>query len=583
MKLTDYLAQFLKIQGIQTVYGVTGGAVVHLFDSAQRFGLQCVFTHHEQSAAFAVGAHARLKGLGAGFFTTGPGCSNALTGVAAAWLDSIPTLYFGGQVRSNHIKSCEIRQQGAQELDIVSIMRPLTKYAKTLEAPEAIEEELRTCLRYALSDRPGPVYLEIPLDFQWAEIEPKHSFVKIEKSPPPVLNHHQRHLEGCFNDISQAKTPLFLIGQGVKLSGAAREMQQLLDVWQVPFISTWNASDGLETSNPLYLGSPGMFGTREANMAIQKADLLCCIGTHLPVPVTTGNFDTFAPHAKIIVINIDEKELKHQRVKVDHAILLDAKDFIGAAKAILTEPLGSFKWRQDCLAMRKSFFREKASMLKESGILDTYSALDFIFESSKNDDIFVVDGGGTIVQATFQSIALKPTQKLMIDAGLCSMGSGLPQAVGAAFASPGHRIFCFCGDGSFQFNVQELQTIFHHQLPIKLCVFNNQGYLSIRHTQKEFLEENYLGSGKAGGISMPSIQAIAKAYQMPSQQIQTLQELSEALKDDHQIQGPQILEIMVPSESEMIPRIGFQKTHSGKFSALPIDQMHPQIEVLSNL
>lgn len=575
MKLSDYVVRFLAETGIDTIFGVTGGGIVHFFDSASRQGLKNVFTHHEQAAAFAAQAYARIRGLGASFFTTGPGGTNMVTGVAAAWVDSIPTFYIGGQVRRNQIKPPELRQQGTQELDVKGVFSPLVKYATTLMDPNQIKYELQKCLYMALSGRPGPVYLEIPLDLHWAQVDEKSMLdyhPEKKETLLPVISDEEMDL--LLDRLYSAKAPLLVLGGGIRLAKAERELEEVLKALKIPYVTTWTAADLVDGADPLNLGHPGMFGSREANLAVQSADFLCCLGTHLSISVTTANVENFAKNAEIAVVNVDSNELKYQRSKVKYRIHSDVKAFLQKAREKIKSPVKVEFWIKKCVDLKKRFTRKPG---QSSSPIDTYSALLQIAEVLMPDDTIVVDGGGTIVQIASQIFKVKKGQRFIIDSGLCAMGSGLPQSIGVSFAKEKGNVICLCGDGSFQFNVQELQTIFHHQLPVKLFIFNNEGYLSIRHTQEGFLKSHFSGSCAEGGLSVPNIVAVAAAYQIPAIQIKANGELVNSIERVLKIKGPAVCEILVSSKQEINPRIGFDPKPNGLFASRGMEDMHPYL------
>lgn len=582
MKLTDYVAEFLKSRGVGYVFGVTGGAVVHLFDSVMRRGdMQAVFAHHEQAAAFAAQAYARIaNGLGAAMVTTGPGGTNALSGVTAAWLDSIPCIYISGQTRLAHTSAgTGVRQIGTQELDIIRIVESVTKYAVMLRDPSMIRYELEKAVHLAMTGRPGPVWLDIPLDFQWAQLDPD----SLQSFVPPPDNDGQRNspllsdVSTCLTLLEKSERPLVLVGNGVRLAHAEQELVQFLDRFNVPFVATWNASDMVPSEDERCVGRPGLFGQRGANLAVQNCDCLISIGSHLSIPVTGTMFSSFAREAKIVIVDVDRAELDHRTVRADVLIQSDAREFL---RAMLHGAGGgelhiSEAWRQTCSDYRRihNSVKNRKSI---RGYVDPYRFMDVLSDLLDND-IIVVDGGGTVNQVAFQALRTKLGQRLMIDAGLCSMGSGLPSSVGACFAAGKRRTLCLSGDGSFQFNVQELQTIVHHQLPVKLFVMNNSGYLSIRNTQDGFLEGRHVGSASDGGLSIPDIGKVAKAYGVPSFQIGSHRKLEDTLRHVLELPGPAVCDVRVSPNQEIAPRQGFDKLPDGTSRPRPLEDMYPYL------
>lgn len=585
MKLTDYVADFLVKEGIKHVFGLTGGAAVHLFDSLDRHpGIQPIFTHHEQAAALAAEAYAHAgNGLGAAFVTTGPGGTNAITGVTAAWLDSIPTVYISGQSRMDHTSRGKgIRQVGTQELDIVSLVSHITKYAVMVEDSKTIRYHLEKAVYLARSGRPGPVWIDVPLNFQWEEIEPDElpgfepEEAAVDTQAPPV----GPRVRECLELMAQAKRPLILAGYGIRLAHAEKEFRQLVETLKLPFIASWNASDMVPTDDELYIGRPGIAGQRGANLAVQNCDLLLCIGSHLSVALTGTMFDAFARDAKVIMVDVDKAELDFRTVRVDIPVQCDARVFLqemlrqaGARKAA---DIGW--WRQKCSDYKSKYNIIPREWKDQKEYVNPYVFVDALSDELEDSDTVVVDGGGTVVYTSFQAFRVREGQRLIISSGICAMGTGLPESVGACFARGGGRTICLIGDGSMQLNIHELQTIVHHQLPIKIFVFNNDGYLAIRHTQDGFLESNYVGSDKSGGLSLPDYVRVAEAYGIKADRAHNHEEMKEKILWALNEPGPVLCEIMISRDQQMVPRQGFRKRRDGTFAPAPLEDMHPMMD-----
>ncbi len=582
MKLTDYVIDFLIQQGVDTVFGLTGGAVVHFFDSADRHpDMQPVFCHHEQAASLAAPAYAKIKnGFGVCIVTTGPGGTNAITGVTGAWQDSVPCFYISGQTRLAHTsRGKPVRQVGSQELDILSLVEPVTNYAALVESADSIRYHLEKAAFLATSGRPGPVWLDIPLDLQWAEVDPATmaGFDPAAEFPVVAERDISESVNICREMLVVAERPLILAGYGIRLAKAVEEFKKLLDDLQVPFVSSWAACDILPTNHSLYVGRCGLAGQRGANLTVQNCDLLLVIGSHLSVPLTGTNFDYFAREAKRIVVDIDHNELTHETVRIDLGIAADAKDFL---HAILTDDLTSgvsINWLEKCQVYKK-YNEYPAEWADRSGPVNQYVFLQTLDEQLNVDDTIVVDGGGTVVYSTFQTMKLRRNQRILYSGGIGAMGTGLPESVGADFAINNGRIICMIGDGSFQFNIQELQTIRHHNLPVKIFVFNNGGYLSIRQTQAEFLNGNFIGSFAAGGMSLPNYQKVAAAYEIPAVRVESHTDLQEKIRWTLDQPGPVVCEIMIDPEQELIPRQGFVKRPDGTGFARPLEDMYPYLD-----
>lgn len=578
MKFTDFVIEFLVNQGIDKVFGLTGGAVVHLFDSAAKNEyIKPVFCHHEQAAAFAAVAYARIKNsLGVAFVTTGPGGTNAITGVCAAWLDSIPCIYISGQTRIEHSSHGKpIRQLGTQEFDIISIVSPITKYAVMVDNPEKIKYYLQKACFIAQNGRPGPVWIDIPLNYQWMDIdtdnleEYNYSNDKINIKQNFSIDHN---IGAFISILNNAKRPLILAGTGIRSSNSIQEFKQLITKLKIPFVSSYNASDYFSTCYELYCGRPGIAGQRGANLAVQNCDLLIALGSHLCIPLTGTLFDKFAREAKVVMVDIDPVELEYETVKVNLSIQSDAGDFIRAVKNEIKSLNDFSSWYKICQKY-KSYNSIKVK--EESDFVNQYYFVEYVTTKLDSSDNIVVDGGGTVFYTALQAAKLKEGQRMITSSGIAPMGSGLPESIGACFANSKGRTICFIGDGSMQLNIQELQTIFHHNLPLKIFVFNNNGYLSIRHTQNGFLEGRLIGSVKEGGMSLPDYKKIAHAYGLKTYRIQNHKELKSQISSVLNFQGPVLCEIMISDVHEVEPTQGFIKNEDGTFTPLPLEDMKP--------
>lgn len=585
IKLTDYVMDFLARQGVKHIFGFTGGGVVHLFDSADKNPhITPVYCHHEQAVALAAVSYSRItNNLGAAVVTTGPGGTNAVTGVLAAWQDSIPCVFISGQARIEHTSHGKsLRQLGTQEFDILSVVKPITKYSAMVEDAKMIRYHLEKALYLAKEGRPGPVWIDLPLNFQWSFIE-TDSLTGFTPSATSRNDHHKKcHIEDCkktYELLRKAKRPLILAGYGIRLAHAEKEFRNVIKKTQIPFVSTWNASDYLPANNKLYIGRIGIAGQRGANIAIQNCDLLLAIGSHLSIPLTGTLFKSFAREAKIIVVDIDRKELEFKTVRVDFPIHCDAKVFLTNIgkyhKDIITKENNS--WRHKCLGYKKyNLITEK--LREQNKYVNPYVFIDVLSAELDNQDVIVVDGGGTNLYISFQAFKVKEGQRLATSSAIAAMGTGLPESIGACFARNKGRTICLTGDGSIQLNIHELQTIMHHKLPVKIFVMNNNGYLAIRHTQKAFLGSNFTGSSLGGGISLPNYQKVAKAYGLKTIRITKNIDILKAIRFTLTTPGPVLCEIMVSPEQELIATQGFDKNPDGTFSARPLEDMYPFLD-----
>lgn len=578
MKLTDYLIDALVEAGVKVVFGVTGGSIVHPLHSAEKNDLlKVIYTHHEQAAAFAADAVAHFPGqIGACFVTTGPGGTNAITGLTSAWLDSVPVIFISGQARSEHLTGPNtVRQIGSQHIDIISVVKPLTKFAKTisnpLEARKIVEEALYQCK----SGRPGPVWIDIPLDLQWADIDisTQEPFIKEGQSIASDPN----SLKFLIDELKVAKNPLFILGFGVKLSGLGNQFLEILEGIKVPCALTWNTLDMLDAQSPLNLGLLGTAGSREANLAAHHADLIVAFGSHLSNQLIGNNPEEFAPSAKVFVIDIDAQELVRLPDRF-FKINEDLKTFLPALDDALKKSkfiLNSLAWKDAC-AVFKSLrnFGINISRGIGEGYVGQYYFYNQLSGVFKENDSVVVDGGGNTLFSALNSLRLKHDQHIVCGAGIGCMGSGLPHAIGASLALPGSKVYCLIGDGSMQFNIQELATIELLNLPIKIIIINNGGYKAIMDTQDSFFDRRF-GVDQSTGLSFPSYAKIADAYSVPYFKIDSDYQVDGVLTEMSTSLNPCICEVFVDPGTPLLPRGGFVKSADDSVMRLPLHDMYP--------
>ena len=587
VKISDVVIRALVDRGIDTVFGVTGGAVVHLFDSIEKIdGIKSVFFNHEQAASFAVESYAKAKkSLGAGIFTTGPGGTNALTGLAAAWLDSVPCLFLSGQARSNQtVRGRQLRQVGTQELDVVSMVKSVTKYAVTVYEASEVKYHIQKALYLSMQGRPGPVWVDIPVDVQWTYLDSDKLIEFLPETELPPLGARAgastEHIARVGELLKASKRPVILAGFGVRLSGSEDDLRKFVEKYHLPFVTSWNMVDWLPSDHPLNLGRPGLSGQRGANLALQNSDLIISIGSHLNSTISGTRPELFARDARIVMVDIDANELEHCPISLEVAINADASEFLGKFELYLggldiKQP--SSDWIEYC---------QKYRALNHIGLdykdncdrVNSYFFKSTLSSRSRPDDLFVVDGGGTVVYSALQSIEINARQRLFLSAGLCSMGSGIPEAIGVHYALPDRRIFCMVGDGSFPFNMQDLQLIRNLGLPIKIVVFNNEGYVSIRTTQKDFLEGKEVGSSPGSGLHLPSAKKIAAAFDLPYFLIEDQNDLGSRIDAIFNQPGPCICEVLISAKQEIVPRQGFAKRNDGAFEPRPLEDMYPFLD-----
>ena len=574
MKLTDIIPITLKKYGVDCAFGLQGGAVVHIFDSLERGGIKVIYPLHEQTASFAGSGYARSRsGLGCVVTTTGPGSTNAITGLLGAWNDSIPCIFISGQVRSNHVSyGKRVRQVGTQESPIRDIVDPITKGAVYLSQPENFQDELESLIQLALSGRPGPVWLDIPLEFQWQN-------VPFNKTQVEDVKFQKRVDLTTYNSfLAKSRSPLFVLGNGIHLSRTERECKSYIESLGVPFVTTWTGQDIFGTNHSLNLGVIGMSGQKGANKAIFDADLLVCLGTHLSIPQTTTLYDSYATGAKKIIINNDADQLKNLNIKFDLMLNEDLRDFFSCVESQGKIDIGAGEFSQgstgmNCAKYQKLNWRE----FKQQGLPNSNVWNRSLTSKAPPKSAFVIDGGGTALYAGFQSTQIRypGQQRVICLSGMSSMGTGLGETIGAFFSGKYERLYCIIGDGSFFMNVQDLQLIKQHSVPVVISVINNNGYLAIRHTQRDFQEGRYYGTHPKGGLTMPSTRKIAEAFNLDYRLVSNASDIEDIAKEVTSLLEPVVCEIVTSEDQNVLFKQKYKDNGDGTFSPLPLSEMDP--------
>ena len=583
MRVADYIADFLYKNGIRHLFSVTGGGAMHLNDAfGNHRGLHVIYNHHEQASAMAAEAYARLSGrIAAVCVTSGPGGTNAITGVFGAHTDSIPMLILSGQVKRETLTSAyphlTLRQLGDQECNITEMVRGITKYAVTVMEPEDIAYHLEKALHLATTGRGGPVWLDIPVDVQGAEIRPAHlrHFNPENENLTPVMRPLREIAHEILARIRAAKAPLLLVGTGVRLAGAIPKLEALTERLGIPVAVAWNANDAVPTDSPYFVGMPGTVGTRSGNFALQSCDLLLALGCRLNVRMVGYNRGDFAKNAYKIVVDIDENELKKPTVGVDMPVCAD----VGALlEALLDEPYEGAAHHAPWLAWCRRLLREYPVALPEykngdRGPINPYTFLDFLFSILTERDRIVCSNGSACVM-TLQTAQIKRGQRLFTNSGCAAMGYGLPAAIGAATADPSARIVCMEGDGSIMMNVQELATVAQNHLNIKIILLNNGGYHSIRQTQRNLFEGRFVGLGPDSGVGFPDFARVAEAFSLDYFCIERESELSR-LAPVMDGSAPCIIEVRVDPSQDFAPKCSARRGEDGRLFSASLDDMAP--------
>jgi len=582
MKLSDYVVSFLENLGVKNIFMLSGGGAMHLLDSVGRSkSIRYICNHHEQAATIAAEAYTRLtNNIGVALVTSGPGGTNTITGVIGAWLDSIPILIISGQVKTETtiINNPKLRQLGDQEINIVDIVRPITKYAVIVKNKNEIKYHLQKAVYLAKSGRPGPAWVDIPLDIQGAYIE-KNSLKEYD-----YTNDVKKDLDSKINSVidllKKSKRPVIIAGNGIRLSNAVKEFRILVKKLKIPVISTFTGYDIVSTENPYYFGRYGTVGQRAANFIVQNADLVLSIGARMNIRAISYNYKVFAREAIKIAVDIDPMELKKPTLKIDLPILQDARSFIvdflndiNNAENMETNN----KWLMKCLEYKTKYPNITLERKKINNFVDSYYFFKKLSEIANDGTIFVF-GNGTACVSSYQSLDLKPNQRVIVNSGCAAMGYDLPAAIGACFGNNKKPVICVTGDGSIQLNIQELQTIVHYKLPIKIFVLNNQGYISIRNTQKNFFNGFFVGSNKESGVSCPDMIKIAKAYGISTLTIKNHEELECKIKEVLSYPEAILCEVNINPEEKMYPKLSSEKKEDGTIVSKPLEDMYPFLD-----
>lgn len=591
-KVSDYIADFIARWGIQDIFTVTGGGAMHLNDA---FGhhkkLHCIYQHHEQACAMAAEAYARLENkMAAVCVTTGPGATNAITGVLGGWMDSIPMVIFSGQARyatTVPASGLPLRSMGVQECNIVPVVTPLTKYAHMVVHPEDIRYHLEKAFYFAVTGRPGPVWLDIPLDVQGAVVETEEMPSYDPKENPEVLPQSisEDVVEKILDKLRESSRPVLFPGNGVRLAGAIEEFHQLAEILGVPVITGMSSVDAIESDHPLFVGRSGGTGTRPGNFALQNSDVLLSLGNRQGFAQTGFQFQDWARESYTILNDIDENELKKPSLHVSLPVCGDAgeliKKLLTAAKrrgASKEHPLFTGEdWRRQCSLWKEKYpvVTTKHYETTEEGCTNIYAFYEELSKAMKENQNLMVSVGTSRVAGS-QAFRVKKGQRFITNPNTASMGFCLPGAIGVCIASGKKPVVCVTGEGSLQMNLQELQTIWQNRLPVKLFVINNQGYHSIRQTQQNYFGESLVGVGEeSGDLSFPDLEKLIPAYGFPYRSIHTSEELQEKIEEVLNFDGAIVCEVFVTKYQKTEPKTSAKKLPDGRMVSAPLEDMYP--------
>ncbi len=586
IKVAKYISEFLIKNEIKNCFMVTGGGAMHLDDAiGHQEGMHCVFNHHEQASAIAAEAYTRMTGkLAAICVTSGPGGTNAITGVMGGWLDSIPMFVISGQVkRETTTWSCpelNLRQLGDQEFDIINSVKNMTKYAVMVTNPYEIAYHLEKALYLATNGRGGPVWLDIPLDVQGAMLETEaliHFDVEVEK-PWHVPEITEDAVQAIVNKIKDAKAPLFLVGTGIRLSNSESELINVLEKYKIPVVTAWNANDTVAFDNPYFVGMPGTVGTRPGNFAIQNCDLLISLGCRLNIRMIGYNHYDFAKKAYKIIVDIDPRELIKPTIKADMPVNADVKDVLQKLlKADYEQQEQHKKWISWCKALQNKYPATLREYYNKGTLINPYVFIDKLFNKLENTDR-IICGNGSACVITFQACKIKQGQRMFTNSGCAAMGYGLPAAVGVAVSDNSKRTICLDGDGSVMMNIQELATIAYNKLNIKLIIINNDGYHSIRQTQTNLFNPPFIGIDGKSGICFPDFSKVADAFGLEYFKFNSEEKCDEVLSCVLNSKGACICEVIVDPEQNFAPKSSSKVLPDGKIVSPSLDDMYPFLD-----
>ena len=579
IRLADYVVKFLEKKKIDTIFTVSGGGSIFLCDALYNSKkIKYISHHHEQAASFAAESYARAKnGVGCCFVTTGPGGTNTITGVSSAWIDSVPVIFISGQVFLNQtIQKTKKRQIGVQEINIIDLVKPITKFSKMITDPNSINFYLEKAYSIAQSGRPGPVFLDIPADIQNAMIDEEKISKNKYKKPKENFNIDKK-LNLVIKKLKNSKRPLIHLGHGVKLSQAQKLVKIFFNKFNIPFVVTWNADDIIESSHKMYCGRPGAFGERGSNFIVQNCDFYLSLGTRLPYMVTGYNAKKFASKAKFkVMVDIDPKELNKDDLIMDLKIKSDAKFFLKKLFYELKKYNSPKEWIDYCKNIRKKYPILLEKMINEKKYVNSYYFVKSLSQLTKNNDSIITDMGFSFT-TTHQALDVKSKQTFFTNSGHAPMGWGLPATIGVYYSKkkPKSNLICLTGEGGFQMNIQELATVMHNKIPVKIFIFNNGGYLTIKQTQILGFNGRIMGADKSSGLSFPDYMNIAKSHKMTYLKIKNHKNLRKNINKILKSPKATICELIMNPNEEQIPKAINKRNNMGKSIPTEFEDMYP--------
>lgn len=603
IKVSDYVSQFLVDNGITHAFTVTGGGAMHLNDSlGHQKGLTCVYNHHEQACAIAAESYARIHNkIAALCVTTGPGGTNAMTGVVGGYLDSIPMLVISGQVRYDttaRSTGLNIRAMGDQEFDITKSAAAMTKYAQMVTDPKQIRYCMEKALYIATTGRPGPCWIDIPVNFQgfYVDTDELEGFDPAEYEAQLAPHVTDEQVDAIIDKIKNAKRPVLYAGNGVRISGGYESFKKVVELLNIPVATGWDSIDEIYDEHPLYVGRGGIMGDRAGNFAVQNSDLVFAIGNRLSIRQVGYNWKTWAREAYVIMNDVCEDEMKKPTLHVDMPVWADAKELLEKMAARLEKTgekvFTGNDWIERCQQWKKNYPVVLPKHYEDKNHANVYAFIKELSSRLSEGQVTVVGNGSACVVGS-HAYVIKKDQRFIINSAIASMGYDLPAAIGAAVAEHGDKalygrsltddsvkdIILVTGDGSIQMNIQELQTVIHHKMPIKIFLINNQGYHSIRQTQTNLFNKNFVGIGpQSGDLSFPDMSKLAPAYGYPYLSCDGNDKLDETIDKALGMKGPVICEIFVSTEQNFEPKSSTKRLEDGTLVSPPLEDLAPFLD-----
>ncbi len=583
MNIADFIFKFLTDKGVDTVFMISGGQAMFLNDAVCRNKKlkQVICNHHEQAAGMAADAYGRITGkVAVALVTAGPGSINITNGLVGGWTDSAPMIVISGQSNLSCVQYQEknpIRQYGIQGINIRPYVEKATKFFATVDDPKKILYYLQKAYHLALSGRPGPVWLDVPLDIQKMEVQKGRLKEYIIQNDEIKSDQLKKEVRETLKLLKSSKRPILLVGQGVRLAGAVPEFAKCVKNLNIPVLTSRLGIDLINSDNPLYVGRPGNYGERSANLAVQNADLIISVGCRLASALVGHNPKSFGKHAKKVVVDVDQEELNKPGVEIDYKIRCDAKRFFAELlnQSAKVSGKNNSKWISKCNDWKNRYPVVQAEYKNEKPV-NSYYFSEKLSKLADKDDTIIVDTG-TCFHVVCQVWKIKKGQRFLTTGGLSSMGWWVA-GTGACLANNKKRTIVVTGDGSLQMNIQEFATIKHHKLPIKIFIFNNNGYLLIRHTQKNFLDGRLFAEGPKSGVWCPDSLKIAKAYGIKGVRINSVNEVERKIKEVLEYNGPVICDVMTPEWQLIIPRVSSDKLADGTLVSKPYEDMFPYLD-----